>query len=72
MHNHFVSLGTKRPVAHQYTALLTLPDRNMPPIEADAGYHCCLPSCELHMHGSWISINDSTFTICMLYSDLYN
>ena len=29
-------------VAHQYTALLTLPDRNMPPMEADAAYQGCL------------------------------
>ena len=35
-------------VAHQYTALLTLPDRSRPPIEADTAYQECLPSCELH------------------------
>ena len=31
-----------------YTALLTLPDRNTPPMEADATYQGCLPFCELH------------------------
>ena len=35
-------------IAHQYTALLTLPDRSRPPIEADTAYQECLPSCELH------------------------
>ena len=35
-------------VAHQHTALLALPDRNMPPMEVDAAYQGCLPSCELH------------------------
>ena len=42
------SNATFSSVAHQYTALLTLPDRNMPPMEADAAYQGCLPSCELH------------------------
>ena len=37
-------------VAHQHTALLTLPDRSMPPIamEADAVHQGCLLFCELH------------------------
>ena len=37
-------------VAHQHTALLTLPDRSMPPIamEADTVYQGCLPSWKLH------------------------
>ena len=36
--------------AAQHTALLTLPDRSMPPIamEADAVHQGCLPFCELH------------------------
>ena len=33
-------------VALQYTALLTLPDRNMPPM--DDAYQGPLPSCKLH------------------------
>ena len=37
-------------VAHQYTALLMLPDRNMPP--TDDAYQGPLPSCELHSHDS--------------------
>ena len=37
-------------VAHQHTALLTLPDHSMSPIamEADAIHQGCLPFCELH------------------------
>ena len=35
-------------VAHQYTALVTLPDRTMPPMKADTAYQGYLPSCELH------------------------
>ena len=35
-------------VAHPYKALLTLPDRSMPPMEVDAAYQGCLPCCELH------------------------
>ena len=35
-------------VAYQYTALLTLPDRNMLPTEADAPYQG--PSCKLRTH----------------------
>ena len=31
------------PIAHQHTALLTLPDRSMPPMEADTAYQGCLP-----------------------------
>ena len=31
-------------IAHQHTALLTLPDRRMPPMEADAAYQGCLPA----------------------------
>ena len=52
-YTYSVSLGTKimsrkLSVAHQYIALLTLPDRSMPPMEADTVYEGCLPSCELH------------------------
>ena len=39
-------------VAHQYTALLTLPDHNMPPMKADDAYQGYLPCCELHSHDS--------------------
>ena len=39
----------KPSIAHQYTALLTLPDHNM---DADYAYQGCLPSCELHSHDS--------------------
>ena len=38
----------KPSVAHQYIALLTLPDRSMPPMEANAAYQGCLPSCKLN------------------------
>ena len=41
---------TSRSIAHYYTALLILPDCNMPPMEADTTYQSCLPSCKLHMH----------------------
>ena len=34
--------------AYQYTALLTLRNRNMPLMEPDAAYQGCLPSCELY------------------------
>ena len=37
---------------HPYTVLLTLPDRNVPLIKANAAYQKCLPSCELHSHDS--------------------
>ena len=46
----------KNSVAYQYTALLILPDRNMPPMEADATYQGCLPSCELHMHSRSLTV----------------
>ena len=36
-------------IAHQYTPLLTLLDRHILPMEANAAY---LPSCELHSHDS--------------------
>ena len=35
-------------VAHQYMTLLTFPDHNMPPMEADTAYQGCLKSCNLH------------------------
>ena len=35
-------------VAHQYIGLLTLPDPSILPMETDATYQGCLPSCELH------------------------
>ena len=50
--NYSVSHSTKPSVAHPYTVLLTLPDRNVPPIKADTAYQKCLPSCELHSHDS--------------------
>ena len=43
-------------VAYQYTALLILPDCNMPPMEADATYQSCLPSCKLHMHSRSLTV----------------
>ena len=39
-------------VAHQYTALLTLPGLDMPPMEANNTFQGCLPSYELHRHDS--------------------
>ena len=39
-------------VVDQYTALLTLLDCSMPPIEADTAYQGCLPTCELHSRSS--------------------
>ena len=50
--NYSVSHSTKPSVAHPYTVLLTLPDRNVPLIKANAAYQKCLPSCELHSHDS--------------------
>ena len=44
--NYSVSLGTK---CLRYTALLTLPNHNMPRMEEDTG---CLPSCKHHSHDS--------------------
>ena len=35
-------------IAHRYTALLTLPNCNMPPMEADSAYQGCPTSCKLH------------------------
>ena len=35
-------------IAHQHTALLTLPDHNMPPMEVDTTYQGCPTSCKLH------------------------
>ena len=51
-------------IAHQHTALLTLPDCNMPLIEAaDAAYQGCLPSCELHSRSL---IVEHTGKVCRL------
>ena len=43
-------------VAYQYTALLILPDCNMPPMEADTTYQGCLPSCKLHMYSRSLTV----------------
>ena len=40
------TVSRKPSIAHQYTALLTLPDHNMLPMKADVTYQGCLPSCE--------------------------
>ena len=44
-------------IAHQYTPLLTLLDRHMPPMETNAAY---LPACELHSHDSRYSLSSVT------------
>ena len=43
-------ISRKPSIAYQHTALFALPNHNMPPMEADAAYQGCLPSCKLH---SW-------------------
>ena len=55
---HITQYKTSRKlsVAYQYTALLILPDRNMPPMEADTTYQGCLPSCKLHMHSRSLTV----------------
>ena len=49
---HWAQNISKSSVAHQYTALLTLPDLNMPLMEANAAYQGCLPSSKPHSHDS--------------------
>ena len=51
-------------VAHQYTALITLPDHSMPPMEADTTYQGCLPSSEIHSKSHSLSGVHSKFIDC--------
>jgi len=44
-HKNYVS---KISVAHQYIALLTLPDCSLQPMETDPAYQGCFQSFELH------------------------
>ena len=54
-------------VAHQYTALLTLSDRNMSLIEADTSYQGCLPSCKLHSRSLAVK---HTGKVCRLHMQI--
>ena len=60
---HAVQMSWKLSVAHQCIALLTLPDCNMPPMEADAAYQGCLPLFELHSRSLTVRLS-SKFADC--------
>ena len=74
MHIHIAwhKMSLKPSIAHHCTAFLTLPDHNMPPIEADATYQGYLSSCDkLHSHSSRLptvrrySIKVCVYNLCV-------